>query len=171
MRTNSYSKTAFNILIAVIFMSATLLTSCSGESFRPFQLKMDGVYYSLEYDKGNNAIITHYDPEIFHNKTKFEIPETITAYNLTYNVSRIGENAFCNSDLEYIVIGENITFISKFAFKGAGNLHTIMVKGLELPILQPGAFDDTVFKNAVLLLNANTSITGAWENFEQVKYY
>ena len=85
---------------------------------------IDGINYSL-ITKAKLAKVISSDPQLAGSLV---IPETVTYNDVTYNVTIIGENAFCNnSGLSSVKIPNSVTSIEQCAFYNCPALTTVVI--------------------------------------------
>lgn len=77
------------------------------------KIELDGIYY---FFRDNEAIVTFKNDRYKSYSGDIVIPSVITYNGLNYNVTEIGENAFCASKINSLFISENIKKINKGAF-------------------------------------------------------
>ena len=87
-------------------------------------VEIDGIYYILN-NEGNVATVTS-------NPNKYTgsivIPESVNYNNVTYSVTRIGDNAFSYCpDLTSVNIPNSVKLIMKYAFDGSTGLTTVII--------------------------------------------
>ena len=100
----------------ICFLFVLLLTATFANAH---VFEIGGVYYNIISETTNVEVCAG---ETFYSGN-IEIPPTVTYSELTYNVTRIGENAFKNcTGLTSISIPESVESIGKDAFKGCSNL-------------------------------------------------
>lgn len=103
-------------LLVVLFCIATAFNAWS------YDLELDGIYYNLS---GRSAIVTYAEESFVASYSgNVTIPSTVSHNGTTYDVTEIGEYAFCNcTDLTSITIPNSITVINRYAFYGCTNLY------------------------------------------------
>lgn len=73
------------------------------------KIEIDGIFYILNEDKTATVTCKNYKLESY--KGNVVIPSSICVDGIDYKVTRIGEYAFAECDINELVIGENIKYI------------------------------------------------------------
>ena len=136
-------------------------------------VQIDGVYYVL-HCSSKTALVTHAgymedNSNLGSYSDDVTIPETLTHEGETYDVTRIGDNAFRNcTSLNSIVIGDNVTSIGNYAFLNCTSLTSITINN---PV--PPALGEAVFYAvpATAVLNVPSTATEAYAAAEQWRYF
>ncbi|MGN0172964.1 MAG: leucine-rich repeat protein, partial [Acutalibacteraceae bacterium] len=85
----------------------------------------DGVLYKLESDGENNIATVAYFPSDFSSDS-YNIPATITADSVTYNVTAVGKAAFKDAKIKSVSFSNpNAVSISNIAFYNCENLESV----------------------------------------------
>ncbi len=118
-------------------------------------------------------------------KGAIELPNSLDSYSggfsstminsitLGDNVEVIAPNAFWNcTDLRYVKIGKNLSYIGKDAFSYCYGLETIVCLTSEPPLIDPSAFNDIDFNHCVVevpeaSVESYRRATG-WKNFKSI---
>ncbi len=144
-----------------------------------YDFEVDGIYYCKT--SNNTVEVTYeflYETEDWYVPSNpytgdVSIPETITSYGKTYQVTSIGLGAFMMCpDLTSVTIPETVTKIGSFAFNGSTSLTSVTCLALVPPMLVYEVFDDDTYSNATLYVpNASLSDYRAakgWKNFTHI---
>ncbi|MBO7266692.1 MAG: leucine-rich repeat domain-containing protein, partial [Bacteroidaceae bacterium] len=123
------------------------------------QVEIDGIWYNL-IKKVKTAEVT-YKGEYAHSYDEYSgsitIPATVTYGGVTYSVTSIGDDAFCNCNLTAITIPESVTSIGDDAFSCCSNLTTINIpKGVTS--IANSAFEGCSSLTSITLPKGVTSI-------------
>ena len=95
-------------------------TSWRSKIFIYVDVESDGLKYAIT---DNGAVVMGYNEDL---STEIDIPEQISAYGSTYNVTEIAQNALSNlSDVTTVTIPATITTIGYHAFSYLSSLRTL----------------------------------------------
>ena len=124
-------------------------------------LNADGIRYRLSTD-GTATVIGYTG-----TATDVTIPSTVSNGTDTYNVIKIGDEAFKGKSLESVTIGDNVTDIGKSAFSGCTSLKSVRI-GKNTATIGGSAFYDC----PLTYLSVPTSVTTVGDDaFNSVKFY
>ena len=124
-------------------------------------LNADGIRYRLSTD-GTATVIGYTG-----TATDVTIPSTVSNGTGTYNVIKIGDEAFKGKSLESVTIGDNVTDIGKSAFSGCTSLKSVRI-GKNTATIGGSAFYDC----PLTYLSVPTSVTTVGDDaFNSVKFY
>ena len=83
-------------------------------------------------------------------KATLNVPATVKIAGVTCKVTEVGASVMKgNTKLKKVVLGTNVTTISKQAFMGCKNLKSVQLKGKALKSIKTGAFKKTSAKLTV----------------------
>ena len=121
------------------------------------KIKHNGVYYNLiEYNKEKFAEVTSMSSGKYTGSVV--IPSTVTFYNVTYNVTSIGNGAFGGcSGLTSITIPNSVTSIGNEAFGGCSGLTSITIPN-SVTSIGEWAFRDCTGLTSITIPNSVTRI-------------
>ena len=161
---NCYSLDSVNLPSTIEYISSDAFWCCVDiEKFtvadgNPYYCAEDGVLYSLSDDKNNrkkDSLVCYptgkYDKSTMRYATRFTVPD---------GVESIGENAFCFSRLEKVVLPGTVKYIGSNAFYYNESLNDIQLTNVET--IGDFAFLDCVSLTKVQLLNAEWLSDGAF---------
>ena len=124
-------------------------------------LNADGIRYRLSTD-GTATVIGYTG-----TATDVTIPSTVSNGTGTYNVIKIGDEAFKGKSIESVTIGDNVTDIGKSAFSGCTSLKSVRI-GKNTATIGGSAFYDC----PLTYLSVPTSVTTVGDDaFNSVKFY
>ncbi len=105
-------------LINSLMLLAMLLTS---NAIRAYDFEAGGIYYNILSETDKTVEVTNKDEKYNTYSGEITIPNTISFFEKTYNVTTIGMSAFqqCYS-LEKITLPNSITSIGDYAFSYSG---------------------------------------------------
>ncbi|MBP3374164.1 MAG: leucine-rich repeat domain-containing protein [Bacteroidaceae bacterium] len=119
------------------------------------EVEIDGINYDL-LAKAKQATVVKKSWGEYSGK--IIIPASVEYEGINYNVTSIGNAAFCNcSDLTSVTIGENVTSIGKEAFDGCTSLMYVTI-GESVTSIGDEAFSDCKRLTSVIIPNSVTSI-------------
>ena len=119
------------------------------------EVKIDGINYELVAKAKQATVVKKSWGEY---SGKIIIPESVEYEGINYNVTSIGNAAFCNcSDLTSVTIGENVTSIGKEAFDGCTSLMSVTI-GESVTSIGDEAFSNCKRLTSVIIPNSVTSI-------------
>lgn len=135
--------------------TALLLLCCSIVNAHDFEV--DGIFYNITDATNKTVAVTYsgisYDVVADEYIGSVVIPESVTYNNVTYNVTSIGNEAFCScANLTGITIPNCVSGIGDYAFWGAG------ITSIEIPN-SVTSIGDAAFKecpNLKLVINFTT---------------
>ena len=120
-------------------LSAGTTPSTSGKDSDTVAIKETLAKVGTKYTVGGNQYtVTKAGEEVRFSKANAKkksitIPATIKADGVSYKVTEVGANAFKNNKrVKKVVIGANISKISKKAFNKCPNLRTVVIKSTKL---------------------------------------
>ena len=90
-------------------------------------------------EDGSGFVVTGFKSGLFESNYDVYIPEEHTEGNVTLPVVEIGEKAFLNSDINKLVMGDNLEKISTSAFNNCSFLHTVEL-GRDVKTIQANSF-------------------------------
>lgn len=105
-----------NALIIAVFLLCSNSINAS--------IKVDGIYYNTD-ENGKTAEVT--DGGYNYYKGEINIPSSITYQGTTYNVTKIGKDAFRGCDITKVTMPGSVTVISNGAFSFCYNLTSIII--------------------------------------------
>ncbi len=135
--------------------TALLLLCCSIANAHDFEV--DGIFFNITDATNKTVAVTYsgisYDVVADEYIGSVVIPESVTYNNVTYNVTSIGDEAFCScANLTGITIPNSVSGIGDCAFWGAG------ITSIEIPN-SVTSIGDAAFKecpNLKLIINFTT---------------
>lgn len=98
-----------------------------------YDFEKDGLYYTITSSSPLTVKLTYRDTGYNCYSGNVTIPSTVTIagsyyYNLTYNVTEIGDNTFRDcTDLTQVTIPSSVTVINSNAFRGCTNLSSVTI--------------------------------------------
>ena len=109
--------------------SLLLLCLLAGINIYAYDAEIDGIYYDFS---GDEAYVTYKAMPPTNNKEAYSgsiaIPDEVIYNDKTYNVTRIGNNAFQGcSDLTSVIIPNSVMFINLSAFENCSNLASVAI--------------------------------------------
>ena len=120
-------------------LSAGTTPSTSGKDSDTVAIKETLAKVGTKYTVGGNQYtVTKAGEEVRFSKANAKkksitIPATIKADGVSYKVTEVGANAFKNNKrVKKVVIGANVSKISKKAFNKCPNLRTVVIKSTKL---------------------------------------
>ena len=127
------------------------MLSCVVQAFA-YDFEVDGIYYDKS---GSEATVTYANTNYNSYSGIVTLPAAVTYGGVTYNVTRIGYNAFYNcSGLTSITISSSVTSISAPVFSGCSGLTSIIVASGNTK------YDSRENCNAIIKTESNTLIDG-----------
>ena len=136
----------FSILLLALILPATATA---------YDFEVDGIYYNIN---GNEATVT-YNSSLIAYSGFVVIPATVTYNGTTYQVTAIGDEAFCSCDgLTSVVIPNSVTSIGFRAFANCVGLTSVTIPN------SVAAFGDEAFwgclrLTGIVIPNSITSIS------------
>ncbi len=127
-------RTKLLALFSVLFFSVSVFA---------YDFTVDGIYYNK---LGEDSVEVTYDGDSYWNGTadyigSIVIPASVTFEDVTYRVTKIGDNAFYScSGLTSITIGENITSFGEYSLMYCSDLTTVIWNAKHYPDLE-GAYN------------------------------
>lgn len=121
--------------------------------------EVDGIYY--ETTSENTVKVTYRDENYNSYSGVVEIPDTVSNFGFTFNVTAIGDHAFDDSDgLESVKIPDSVTSIGTQAFQGCTSL-TDLVIGAGVDSIAPQAF---VYCNSLATVTCKAQVPPVMAN-------
>ena len=114
---------------------SVLLLMCSTVA-AAHDFEVDGIFYNITDETAKTVEVTYqgaYSNEYYYEYSgKVIIPSTVTHNGVTYEVTRIGDEAFLNCTfLNEVVIPTSVKVIGKDVFKESNNVSKIHIDDLE----------------------------------------
>ncbi len=142
------------LILKLLLLIAGLLV-CTNASAYDFDV--DGIYYNID---GTNATVTYTNFNYNSYSGDVVIPETVTYDGKIYNVTSIGNDAFCDcSGLSSITIPNSVISIGSSAFRGSG------LTSIEIPN-SVTSIGGSAFYDCSVLANVYISDITAWCNID-----
>lgn len=115
-------------------LSVLLLLLCSTVA-AAHDFEVDGIYYNITDETAKTVEVTYkgaYSNEYYYEYSgKVTIPSAVTYNGVTYDVTRIGDEAFLNCTwLDEVVIPKSVRVIGKDVFKESNNVSKIHIDDL-----------------------------------------
>lgn len=120
-------------LTKVITAIAIMLTATLPSVAHDFEV--DGIYYNITSSTENTVEVTHRGTFTSEYSGEYKgdiiIPDEVVYNNTTYKVTGIGSSAFYdnrdNDNITSITVGNNVTYISKYAFNDCSALSYVSI--------------------------------------------
>jgi len=160
-------KNTINYLTRRLAVLAVVLTACT-LSASAYDFMVDSISYNIIGD--NEVEVTGNDS--IKVKGELILPSSVVHDGITYQVTRIGRNAFYNcSELTFVAVPEGVTTLCWFAFAGCSSLQYLELPNSLTTIEQHALFGCKAITEFYVPRNLVNIAYNAFVSFQNMRYY